>query len=154
VYVDNLLKWGRLKEARTRINLYKAKSGLYDAAGQLKTPYIGYHYYEGMYYLKSGMLDSAEICFRKLSEDSNCHLEECHGLLALYQQKRNADSIIKYVKLYSDAVDAQSNDQRMEIVHQMASMYNFQRYQKIAADKERSAERQSSTHHEHQVPYQ
>lgn len=25
----------------------------------------------------------------------------------------------------------------MEIVHQMASMYNFQRYQKIAADKER-----------------
>jgi len=129
VYIDKLVREGRLSEARKRINTYKAKSGLYDNQGNLKGLYSGYYYYEGMYYLKAGRLDSAEHCFRKLTNNKNYHLEECHGLMMLYQQRRATDSIIKYVQEYSDAVDEQANSRRTETVHQMTSMYNYQRYQ-------------------------
>ena len=133
VYIDKLVREGRLSEARKRINTYKAKSGLYDNQGNLKGLYSGYYYYEGMYYLKAGQLDSAEHCFRKLTNNKNYHLEECHGLMMLYQQRRATDSIIKYVQEYSDAVDEQANSRRTETVHQMTSMYNYQRYQQEAA---------------------
>jgi hypothetical protein len=49
VYIDKLVREGRLSEARKRINTYKAKSGLYDNQGNLKGLYSGYYYYEGMY---------------------------------------------------------------------------------------------------------
>ena len=141
VYIDKLVREGRLSEARKRINTYKAKSGLYDNQGNLKGLYSGYYYYEGMYYLKAGQLDSAEHCFRKLTNNKNYHLEECHGLMMLYQQRRATDSIIKYVQEYSDAVDEQANSRRTETVHQMTSMYNYQRYQQLSNMKERSERR-------------
>ena len=133
VIIENLIKQGNLEEARKRIDNYKTKSGLYDNQGNLKGQYTGYYYYEGMYYLKAGQPDSAEHCFRKLTKDKNYHLEECHGLMMLYQQRRATDSIIKYVQEYSDAVDEQANSRRTETVHQMTSMYNYQRYQQEAA---------------------
>ncbi len=142
VYIDKLVREGRLSEARKRINTYKAKSGLYDNQGNLKGLYSGYYYYEGMYYLKAGQLDSAEHCFRKLTNNKNYHLEECHGLMMLYQQRRATDSIIKYVQEYSDAVDEQANSRRTETVHQMTSMYNYQRFQQ---QMDREAQKVSHT---------
>ena len=129
IYIDKLVREGRLSEARRRINIYKTKSGLYDNQGNLNGFFTGYYYYEGMYYLRAGQLDSAEFCFRKLTNDRNYHLEECHGLMMLYQQRRNTDSIIKYVQEYSDVVDKQADSRRTETVHQMTSLYNYQRYQ-------------------------
>jgi flagellar basal body-associated protein FliL len=61
--------------------------------------------------------------------------------MMLYQQRRATDSIIKYVQEYSDAVDEQANSRRTETVHQMTSMYNYQRFQSIAHKESRSAER-------------
>ena len=141
IYIDKLVREGRLSEARRRINIYKTKSGLYDNQGSLNGFFTGYYYYEGMYYLKAGQLDSAEFCFRKLTNDRNYHLEECHGLMMLYQQRRKTDSIIKYVQEYSDAVDKQADSRRTETVHQMTSLYNYQRFRDEAESQSRYAER-------------
>lgn len=141
IYIDKLVREGRLSEARRRINIYKTKSGLYDNQGNLNGFFTGYYYYEGMYYLRAGQLDSAEFCFRKLTNDRNYHLEECHGLMMLYQQRRNTDSIIKYVQEYSDAVDKQADSRRTETVHQMTSLYNYQRFRDEAESQSRYAER-------------
>ena len=141
IYIDKLVREGRLSEARRRINIYKTKSGLYDNQGNLNGFFTGYYYYEGMYYLRASQLDSAEFCFRKLTNDRNYHLEECHGLMMLYQQRRNTDSIIKYVQGYSDAVDKQADSRRTETVHQMTSLYNYQRFRNEAESQSRYAER-------------
>ena len=141
IYIDKLVREGRLSEARRRINIYKTKSGLYDNQGNLNGFFTGYYYYEGMYYLRASQLDSAEFCFRKLTNDRNYHLEECHGLMMLYQQRRNTDSIIKYVQEYSDAVDKQADSRRTETVHQMTSLYNYQRFRDEAESQSRYAER-------------
>ena len=141
IYIDKLVREGGLSEARRRINIYKTKSGLYDNQGNLNGFFTGYYYYEGMYYLRAGQLDSAEFCFRKLTNDRNYHLEECHGLMMLYQLRRNTDSIIKYVQEYSDAVDKQADSRRTETVHQMTSLYNYQRFRDEAESQSRYAER-------------
>ena len=129
VYVDMLVKQGKLDEARKRIDVYKEKSGLFDEKGNISERRISYWFYIGLYHLKNNQLDSAEFCFRKMTGHKQCHLEESFGLLSVYRQKKNVDSIIKYVNDYAEATDEQSYSRQTETVHQMSAIYNYNRFQ-------------------------
>ena len=54
------------------------------------------------------------------------------GLLQLYQQKGNSDSIVRYAYLLETAIDSLNIKRRTETVHQMASLYNYHRFQQKA----------------------
>jgi DNA-binding CsgD family transcriptional regulator/uncharacterized metal-binding protein len=77
---------------------------------------------------------------RKLLKSGN-EVDAYRGLSAVYEERKSTDSIIKYARLYEDAVDSQSVRTRTEAIHQMASMYNYQRYQQIAEHEARVAEK-------------
>ena len=131
---------GNLSEAKRLMEEYERYSGLFDAEGNILKGREGYYYIKGTYYIKKNRLDSAEYYMRKLFTRWN-EVDAYRGLLTIYQQKKNTDSIIKYARLYEDAVDTLNNRKRTEVVGQMSSMYNYQRYQQIANTEARNAER-------------
>ena len=51
------------------------------------------------------------------------------GLLRLYHQKHNADSVFKYARLYEDVTDSLHNKMRTEAVRQMSALYDYSRSQ-------------------------
>ncbi len=122
---------GELDKARALMQMFEDKSGLFDTNGNIGEDRQIYYNIKGTYYLKVGRLDSAEYYLRKLLP-FNYRVAAYRGLLSVYQQKGQVDSAAKFILLYEEALDEQNNRNRTEAVHQMASMYNYQRYQKQA----------------------
>ena len=122
---------GELDKARALMQMFEDKSGLFDTNGNIGEDRQIYYNIKGTYYLKVGCLDSAEYYLRKLLP-FNYRVAAYRGLLSVYQQKGQVDSAAKFILLYEEALDEQNNRNRTEAVHQMASMYNYQRYQKQA----------------------
>jgi len=135
-----LLNRGQIDEAKKLLNEYENHSGLFDRDGTIAKGREGYYYIKGIYYIKLNRLDSAEHYVRKLLIRGN-EADAFRGLLTIYQQKKNTDSIVKYAHLYEDAVDTLNNRKRTEVIGQMSSMYNYQRFQQIADKEARKAER-------------
>ena len=135
-----LLNRNQISEAKQLLNDFENESRLFDEEGNIAQGREAYYYIKGFYYIKTNRLDSAEFYMRKLLNRGN-ETDAYRGLLTVYQQKKNTDSIIKYARLYEDAVDTLNNHKRTEVVGQMSSMYNYQRYQKIADTEARNAER-------------
>lgn len=134
---------GELDKARALMQMFEDKSGLFDTNGNIGEDRQIYYNIKGTYYLKVGCLDSAEYYLRKLLP-FNYRVAAYRGLLSVYQQKGQVDSAAKFILLYEEALDEQNNRNRTEAVHQMASMYNYQRYQKIAYQKSEAAEKARS----------
>ena len=59
------------------------------------------------------------------------------GLLSVFQKRHQADSIAKYAQLYCEANDSSIAKKDQELTAKMASSYNYNRYQKQAADNAR-----------------
>ena len=119
---------------------YESNSGLFDSEGNIIKGREGYYYTKGMYYQSQGKLDSAEYYMRKMLNTGN-DVDAYRGLLTIYQQKKNTDSIIKYARLYEDAVDTLNNMKRTEVVGQMQAMYNYTRHREVARQKTIEANR-------------
>lgn len=134
-----LLNRNQIDEAKELLNDYEIYSGLFDKSGTIVIGREGFYYIKGIYYIKTNRLDSAEYFMRKLLIRGN-EADAYRGLLTIYQQKKNTDSIIKYAHLYEDAVDTLNNRRRTEIIGQISSLYNYQRYQQIADKEYRRAE--------------
>ena len=117
---------------------YESESKLFDNEGNIAKGREAYYYIKGTYFIKTNLLDSAEYYMRKLLARGD-EADAYRGLLTIYQQKKNTDSIIRYARLYEDAVDTLNNMKRTEVVGQMSSMYNYQRFQLIAEQKEHAA---------------
>ena len=129
-----------LAKAQVMMQEYERESRLFDNEGNIAKGREAYYYIKGRYFIKTSQLDSAEYYMRKLLIRGN-ETDAFRGLLTIYQQKENTDSIIKYAHLYEDAVDTLNNRKRTEVVGQMSAMYNYQRFQLIADKEARKAER-------------
>ena len=112
---------GELSEAKELMDEYESKSGLFDSEGNIIKGREGYYYTKGMYYQSQGKLDSAEYYMRKMLNTSN-DVDAYRGLLSVYRERNDKDSLVKYVQLYEKAIDAYSNYLQIETVGQMSSM--------------------------------
>ena len=135
-----LLSRNHIDKAKILLDDFEKHSGMFDKRGNIAKGREAYYYIKGSYYIKTNQLDSAEHCMRRLLNRGH-ETDAYRGLLAVYQQRKNTDSIIKYARLYEDAVDTLNNRKRTEVVGQMSSMYNYQRFQQIADKEARNAER-------------
>ena len=131
---------GELDQARTLMQEYEKGSLLFDEEGNIAKGREAYYFIKGTYYIKKNRLDPAEHYMRKLLRAGN-DVDAYRGLLTVYKQRKNADSIIKYARLYEDAIDTLNNQRRTETIGQMSSMYNYQRYQLKAEREEQRANR-------------
>ena len=129
--IHYLIEKGQLAKALELMVQYENESGLFDNKGFIKYDRISYYYTKGLYFLKTHQLDSAEYYMRlllSLKKDNNAY----RGMMAVYEQRHQADSVVKYAHLFEEAIDTLNNRQRTATVHQMAKLYNYHRFQKQA----------------------
>ena len=137
--IDIYISKDSLETAKRLIDVFETKSGLFDADGNISAGREDYYDIKGVYYNKINKLDSAEYYFRKLLE-SDLSNNAYRGLLSVYKDRMNTDSIIKYAQLYEESVNDEQDALRTQTIHQMSSMYNYQRFLKKAEAERRRAE--------------
>jgi hypothetical protein len=129
IYIN--IERGNYREAKRLMDLYEEKSGLFDAFGNIARGREHYYCNKGVFLVKNGQVDSAEHYFRK-AIPYGYHIDAYRGLLTVYRQKKETDSITKYSLLFEDAVDKGNQALQTASIQQSTSLYNYSRNQKIA----------------------
>ena len=129
-----LVRQGRIDKARERIAMYENESG-YFHDGEIVAGKEIYYEFKGMYFLRVGETDSAEVMFRKClkyKDDLNTLNGGYHGLSLLYDKIGQADSTAKYAMLAYEANDSSyQKDVAAKLISQQA-LYNYSRHQEAA----------------------
>ena len=129
-----------LQRARKYIDIFEKESGLFDKNGNIEVGREHYYYSKGLYYEKSGSFDSAEYYYRKLIPHGYLY-EASKGLLSIYKEQNERDSIVKYVELTEHALGQWAGSQQTNAVIQSSAMYKYERNQNAAIRNAQKAER-------------
>ena len=133
----------QLDKAKQIMDIFEQKSGLFDNEGNIVKGREGYYWEKGFYEYAVKNLDSAEYYFRKAIKYG--HLSDGYkGLLSIYREKHNIDSVIRLSQLYEAAQDSLHNQMRTDAVHQASELYNYNKSQK-ELEKEREKTRDAFT---------
>lgn len=138
--VTPLLEKERVSEAKTIIDSYEAKTGLFDQNGNIQKGREVYYYIKGQYFLSVNQLDSAEYLFRKElrdGKDLNNQIAGCKGLQQVYEKKKISDSIAKYASLAYELNDSAYNLSEMQNIQKLQASYNYN-HQKLLAQQKAS----------------
>ena len=131
---------GQYAKAWEYMQEHENESGFFDEKGNVLRGKELYYYYKGMYLLSQKNTDTAISLFHKAL--SGGFIEAGYkGLLSAYEKKVIPDSIAKYSRLFAQANDSSYLNVNQERVHQISSMYNFRRHQRIAEWEKTKAER-------------
>jgi hypothetical protein len=132
----------RLPEAKQLMDQFESESDWFDNHHELPPSKRQYYSYKGQYYERIGLLDSAEYYYRKIYHPNMAPVDKdpmYRGLLSVFKKRHQADSIAKYAQLYCEANDSSIAKRDQELTAQMASLYNYNRYQKEAFENENKA---------------
>lgn len=135
------LERGELTKAKETMELFERESGLFDKYGNIAKGRESYYYIKGRYEFAINNIDSSEQYYRKAIKFGH-HSEGYKGLLSVYREKNNIDSVVHFSRLYEAAQDSLHNKMQTDAVHQMSALYNYSRSQKEAEqEKEKAQER-------------
>ena len=131
---------GQLDKARELTDIYERESGLFDEQGNIAAGRESYYYCKGFFLQAIHETDSAEYYYRKAIRYG--YLSEGYkGLLHVYRERHNADSMAYYSLLFEQAQDSLHNRMRTEAIHQMSALYDYSRSQKQAEQEAAKASR-------------
>jgi len=133
---------GQFERARVMMDEYEHNSELFGEDGFIKdSTRAQYHSYKGHYYLGIHEIDSAERQFRFILQTNSTAISAYRGLIGVYREKRDIDSVQKYSTLFeAQAVDLMDKSKNTAII-QAEGMYDFSRQQKKAQNEEKKADR-------------
>ena len=140
--VPLLVERKRFVEAAEYLRDYENLPDLFDDEGTINSLHNIYYSIKGRYLLAVSQRDSAEHMFRKLlnmAQTANDLEGAYQGLLLLYKEKQNADSIAKYAELAYHLCDSVYKDDNMERLQQMQSLYNYNIHRQAAIQKDAEA---------------
>ena len=137
--IDYHIQKGHLDKASELMKVYESQSGLFNKNGEIKPGREMYYYVKGNYYLRVSDFSLAAHYFRMLLPFEK--KDAYKGLLAVYQQKNEPDSLFKYASLYESALDTLHSKMHTQVIHQMSSMYNYQHFQHKANNEAEKARR-------------
>ena len=141
---DVYLRRSDLSKAQAALSEYEQRSGFFDNHGNIESGREIYYKFKGLLYDKRGEKDSAEYYYRKLlryCNDNDNATAAYQGLLSLYNQIGNADSIAKYAALYCQANDSASFRHSADELTRTHALYNYEEHERIAAMKTQEADR-------------
>ena len=138
--IDVYISRDSLEAAKRLMDKFETESGLFDSEGNISAGREDYYDIKGIYYSKVHNLDSAEYYYRKLQQ-SDLMADAYFGLLSVYKDKMNTESVLKYAQRFAEGVKQEQDSLRTQTIHQMSSMYNYQRFLKKADAESRRAER-------------
>lgn len=133
IYIER----NELVSAKKYIDIFEHESGLFDFEGNIENDREIYYYIKGQYYQKLGIIDSAEWQYRHLLEHDNDinNIEAGYkGLLSIYRNKNNVDSIGKYADLYCEVNDTVHARALSNEIARLKAMYDFTHYQMEAEE--------------------
>lgn len=119
----------QLDKAKQAMDIFEHKSGLFDKEGNIVKGREGYYWEKGFYELAVRNYESAEFYFRKAIQYGH-YSEGYRGLLSIYREKHNIDSVVRFSQLYEAAQDSLHNRMQIAAVHQTSELYNYNRTQK------------------------
>ena len=128
----------QLDKAAQYIRSFEKYSGVFDDEGNIEKGREFYYVIKGNYELAANNIDSAEYYYRKAINNGMVY-EACRGMVAIYNSKRNIDSVAYYSCLLDDGVDSIRNQLRTDVIYRMSSLYNYSRNQKIAEQESQNA---------------
>lgn len=136
IYIEK----GQLDKAHQTIEIFEKESGLFDEFGNIASGREHYYIIKGFYHLATNHTDSAENYFRKAMKYGYAN-DAYKGLLAVYQKRKNIDSVLHYSIINERALDSLHNHMEIDAIHQMSSLYNYSRNQKIAEQEKDKAKK-------------
>lgn len=131
---------GQLDMARKNMEIFEKESGLFDADGNIVKGRESYYITKGFYNLAIHQVNTAEAYFRQAMKHGDAS-DANKGLLAVYQEKKNIDSVLHYSILNERALDSLHNNMEIDAIHRMSSLYNYNRNQKVAEDERLKAQK-------------
>jgi hypothetical protein len=127
------------QKAKQMIDVAEKESGLFDNQGNIARGREHYYVTKGFYELAVNRLDSAEYYFRKAIKYG--YLSDGYkGLLSIYREKQNIDSVNYFSRQYEAAQDSLHNKMQTDAIHQMSALYNYSRSQKEAEQEKEKAQ--------------
>ena len=127
------------QKAKQMIDVAEKESGLFDNQGNIARGREHYYVTKGFYELAVNRLDSAEYNFRKAIKYG--YLSDGYkGLLSIYREKQNIDSVNYFSRQYEAAQDSLHNKMQTDAIHQMSALYNYSRSQKEAEQEKEKAQ--------------
>ena len=123
IYLDR----GEFAKAHELMLKVEQESDMFDKDHNITCDRQIYYYHIGLYHLGVHQLDSAEYYFRKLAEYGE-YTKHYYGMMKLYYDKNNTDSIFKYTKLYASSLEKQMGQLQTRSVYEMKSLYNYSHY--------------------------
>ena len=140
--IDIYLGTGQYEKAHELMQICENESGLFDENGEPQKK--SYYYNKGRYYAGVNMLDSAELCFRKLL-NAGYEYYAYKGLLSCYLKRRDTDSIVKYSSLCEDGLMHFLSQNQIDKVVVASSLYDYSRHQQAALKKTYEAKQERRT---------
>ena len=122
-------------KAKQLMDIFEHQSGLFDAEGNIEQSREEYYGVKGLYYQGTNQLDSAKYYYSRMIP-YGYELTAYNGLYSVYWQQQNMDSVVKYSLLYRQAFNDNAKTQQQEAMVMVKAMYDYNRQQKIANEKE------------------
>ena len=142
--VEWLMRDRQMEKAKRYLDDYEANSGYFLPNGDIEEGRENYYYSKGTYYLLSESLDSAEYFFRKLMRKGTLMNDKylaAWGLSQLYKERGVSDSVAKYAYMGDVLGDTLYDERVAQIMLQNQAMFDYSRYEVVAAKKENEAMR-------------
>ena len=142
--VEWLMRDRQMEKAKRYLDDYEANSGYFLPNGDIEEGREDYYYSKGTYYLLSESLDSAEYFFRKLMRKGTLMNDKylaAWGLSQLYKERGVSDSVVKYAYMGDVLGDTLYDEKVAQIMLQNQAMFDYSRYEVVAAKKENEAMR-------------
>ena len=142
--VEWLMRDRQMEKAKRYLDDYEANSGYFLSNGDIEEGREDYYYSKGTYYLLSESLDSGEYFFRKLMRKGTLMNDKylaAWGLSQLYKERGVSDSVAKYAYMGDVLGDTLYDEKVAQIMLQNQAMFDYSRYEVVAAKKENEAMR-------------
>lgn len=134
----------KLAEAKALIDFYEQETGFFNNNGEPSIEERKFNRFKAKYYELVGKSDSAEHFYREMYFKDMAYTRKdpmYRGLLNIYNQRQQADSIAKYAFLYCEANDSSIAIKDRELTAKMAAQYNYDRAQRVAEQQKAKAKR-------------
>lgn len=138
--IEYYLEKNNLQVADSLLLQMKKYSGWFNEDGSLRREKQLYNRVLAKYYAKKGDIEQAKSCFRK-AINSGETLASNYEMAKLYVKEKNSDSAIYYVDNYLSTLESFLDDHQTQTMQQINGMYDYSRNQRIAAAKEKEADR-------------
>lgn len=131
------LEAGQYAEAKILMDDFEQNSVFFDENNEITFGDGTYYGFKGMYYEGINKLDSAEYFYRKLLQfpfRRHNHEISMHGMMSIYEKKKNVDSLAKYARLYCEVNDSSYRMLTADKICRMQAIYDYS-YNKQLANK-------------------